>query len=107
MQRNLDANAELVAREEPIMEVDLEFHLLMASASRNPALADCMRMISSRMRKGFWKLMKGESLRVRGRPSLYLGHHRAVFEAISEQNASKAKAAVTKHLRAVSEGLEE
>ena len=34
-----------VAKGEPTMEVDPEFHLLLAAACRNPVLADCMRLI--------------------------------------------------------------
>lgn len=107
MKRVLDLMEQQVANGEPTMEVDLEFHLLLAAACGNPVLADCMRLISGRMRKRFWQAMKGDSLSVRGRPAVYLGHHRKVLEAIDEQDAPRAEAAMLEHLEAVEVGLEE
>ena len=106
MKRVLDLMEQQVEKGEPTMEVDLEFHLLLTAACRNPVLADCMRLISGRMRKRFWQAMKADSLSVRGRPTVYLGHHRKIFQAIDEQNASKAEAAMLEHLEAVEDGLE-
>ena len=106
MKRVVNSMEQQVAKGEPTMEVDLEFHLLLAAACKNPVLADCMRLISSRMQKRFWQIMKADSLSVPGRPATYLGHHRKVLEAIDEQNASKAEAAMLEHLEAVEDGLE-
>ena len=107
IKRVLDLMEQQVAKGEPTMEVHLEFHLLLAAACRNPVLADCMRLISGRMRKRFWQIMKADSLSRRGRPAVYLGHHRKVLKAIDEQNAPKAKTAMVEHLEAVEDGLEE
>ena len=107
MERVLDLMEQQVAKDEPTMEVDLEFHLLLAAACENPVLADCMQLISSRMRKRLWQAMKSDSLSVHGRPAAYLGHHRKILEAIEEQNALGAEAAMLEHLEAVEDGLEE
>lgn len=107
MKQVVNSMEQQVAKGEPTMEVDLEFHLLLAAACGNPVLADCMRLISSRMQKRFWQAMKADSLSVPGRPAVYLGHHRKVLEAIEEQDASRAEAAMLEHLEAVEVGLEE
>jgi GntR family transcriptional repressor for pyruvate dehydrogenase complex len=96
-----------VAKAELTMEVDMEFHMLLATACGNPVLADCMQLISSRMGSRFWQIMKADSLNVPGRPAVYLGHHRKILKAIDEQNASRAEAAMLEHLEAVEGGLEE
>lgn len=107
MERVLDMMEQQVAQGESTMEVDLEFHLLFAAACGNPVLADCMRLISSRMKKRFWQAMKADSLSVPGRPAVYLEHHRKVLKAIDEQDGPKAEAAMLEHLEAVEVGLEE
>ena len=107
IKRVLNLMEQQVAKGVPTMEVDLEFHLLLAAACRNPVLADCMRLISSRMQKRFWQAMQADSLMVPGRSAVYLGHHRKILEAIDEQNAPKAEAAMLEHLEAVENGLEE
>ena len=107
LKRVLDLMDQQVAKHESTMEVDLEFHLLLATTCRNPVLADCVRLISSRMRKRFWHIMKEESLSISGRPAKYLGHHRKILEAVDEQNSSKAEAAMLEHLEAVEAGLAE
>ncbi len=107
LKKYLDNMEQKMARGESTMEVDLEFHLQLAAACRNPVLADCMHSLADRMHKRFWHDMKEESLSVQGRPEKYMVEHREIFEAIERGDPEAAREAMLKHLEAVEVGLGE
>jgi GntR family transcriptional repressor for pyruvate dehydrogenase complex len=105
LKKSLKQMEQRVVRGKSTMEVDIEFHLLLAAACRNPVLADCMRLLADRMGKRFWHDMKEESLSVGGRSETYLRHHREIFAAVEQGRSQKAEAAMLRHLEAVEAGL--
>jgi len=92
---------------EAVLEADLDFHLRVARACRNPLLLDCMRIIADRMHNRFWRVVKGETLHDARRSLQYLEHHRRILEAIEKRDGPGAQRAIGEHLEAVERGLEQ
>ena len=107
LRNSLKQMEQQIGEPEASLEVDLEFHLLLARACRNPVLLDCMRIIADRMHNRFWRIVKGESLHDAQRSLEYLEHHRRVLEAIESRDGPGAQRATLEHLEAVERGLEQ
>lgn len=70
---------------EGCIDVDLEFHTLLAAASGNPVLADLYRAFSLRLKESFFRRFKTvESFQKTQRL------HERLLESIEERNAGKA-----------------
>jgi GntR family transcriptional repressor for pyruvate dehydrogenase complex len=73
--------------------LDLEFHLIIARASKNDLMCDLLAMIRGQLERSLLKVVA-----IPGGPALALRQHRAVFEAIRDQDAEKAKLYMTDHI---------
>ena len=80
------------------LQLDVEFHLLLARAAQNPLLTTLHTMVSewtSEVRRHSHSSREGRRISVRG--------HRAIFEAIQEHDAVAARRAMEGHLWEVRE----
>jgi GntR family transcriptional regulator, transcriptional repressor for pyruvate dehydrogenase complex len=102
---NIREQADLSTRGEDPAEVDLSFHLAVASAAHNPVLLTLVERLIEIMREGTWHQLTRRS---RGRPGgaeRYLDQHRAIVVAIDTYDPQRAGQAMRQHLYAVEAGL--
>lgn len=76
-------------------ELDLEFHLALARASKNKLLFDLITLIRGQLERGVARV-----LRTPHAVPLSVKEHRAVLEAIIQRKPERARAAVQAHLTA-------
>lgn len=76
-------------------ELDLEFHLALARASKNKLLFDLITLIRGQLERGVARV-----LRTPHAVPLSVKEHRAVLEAIIQRKPERARAAVQAHLNA-------
>jgi GntR family transcriptional repressor for pyruvate dehydrogenase complex len=80
-------------------ELDLRFHLAIASASKNEVLAELLKHI----RDGLEELIT-KSLLLPAGTELAYNQHRAILEILKQRNPSRARQAMRTHLRAFQRG---
>jgi DNA-binding FadR family transcriptional regulator len=77
--------------------VDIEFHLLIAEATRNPLVAWIYRKINDVRMHSQWNAMKSKVLTPE-RIAEYNEQHLALYEAIRARDMERAVALITNHL---------
>lgn len=78
-----------------LMELDREFHLLLASASKNFELAEIIRRLNERSLR-FWFI----SFTTPDHHHSFQRQHEALFEAVRKHDADAAEAAMRVHIEA-------
>ena len=96
-QENLDEN-NLVA----FIMADIQFHRLIANATRNRTIEILMNTITRHDFDG-WRM----ALRTKGRPLKTVAEHNKIFKAIAEGDEKKAKSSMRSHLKAAIRNLQE
>jgi len=86
---------------------DLQIHMLLASACKNPMLIDVFRLVKDRMLKRFWRVVTIEDFSTRERMVAYVAHHREILSHLQRREAAEAAAVMLRHLEAVEAALEE
>lgn len=102
--RDIDRLAEAMTRmadgsndAETFTELDEQFHLVIAEATRNPLMLWLYRQINLVRTHSQWNEMKDKIL-TPARISEYNEQHRALFDAIRARDVESAVAIVTNHL---------
>nr|WP_246206240.1 GntR family transcriptional regulator [Propylenella binzhouense] len=80
---------------EPMMLLDREFHAVLAAASRNAVLAECLGKLHERSLR-LWFI----SLDTAGHHVRVQEQHRAILEAVRRRDADAAEAAMRSHIEA-------
>lgn len=84
---------------EGFKDLDLSFHLAIASASKNDILAELLKHIREELRE-----MITKSVLLPVGMKLAYKHHRAILEVLKQRNPGKARKAMRTHLRAFQRG---
>jgi GntR family transcriptional repressor for pyruvate dehydrogenase complex len=94
MQRLLAIMDEIAGRPEEWARADVDFHMAVAVAGKNPLFPIVLRSISD-------ALMSGRLLAARlpATPGKALHHHRRIFAQLKKGSTSGARAAMERHLR--------
>jgi GntR family transcriptional repressor for pyruvate dehydrogenase complex len=89
----VQAMRDAIARDEPVLEADMQFHLAISNAAGNPLLANSLMMLRNSIRQGmlYKHLLPGISAKI-------VKAHAAVYNAITRRDASGAKKAMRTHL---------
>jgi GntR family transcriptional repressor for pyruvate dehydrogenase complex len=95
----------MLRRGEETAEVDLSFHVAIATACHNPVLAMLYDRIAEIMRQDIWLDLRRRSRALAGTPQLYLDQHKATLAAIERGDPAAATSAVEAHMHAVEERL--
>jgi len=106
LRRLVDEQTELLRRGQETAEVDLRFHVAVATACHNPVLAMLYDRIAEIMRQDIWLDLRRRSRALAGTPQLYLDQHRATLEAIERGDPAAASQAVDAHIHTVEDRLE-
>jgi len=80
---------------EGFQELDVEFHLTIATCSKNQVLAQLLRTIRDLVQELIIKTQQ-----IPGAPELAYAQHRAILEALKQHKLRKARSAMRTHLRA-------
>lgn len=99
---NLRRTEEAVARSAPIVELDIEFHRLIADSSGNRAL-ELARDPISRL---FYPAAQRVTTKVPIAASRVVGAHKAIVQAIVTRDAPGAESWMSKHIVDFRQGLE-
>ena len=101
-ENDLEALQELVTKMEKSVdnpkrfaELDLQFHLAMARASKNKLLFDLITLIRGQLERGVARVLQTPHA-----IPLSVKEHRAVLEAIIQRKPKRARAAMNAHLNA-------
>jgi GntR family transcriptional repressor for pyruvate dehydrogenase complex len=86
-------------RRQDFLDLDLQFHFLIAEHSQNKVLAHLLRTIRRLLREVIEK-----SQQLPGSLELALEQHRKILDPIQEHNPQKARAAMREHLRTFERG---
>jgi GntR family transcriptional regulator, transcriptional repressor for pyruvate dehydrogenase complex len=105
LRRLLEEQEDLLRRGEETAEVDLNFHVTVASACRNPVLLLLYDRIAEIMRQDIWLDLRRRSRGSAGTPERYLKQHRATLAAIERGDAAAAARSVQAHIHTVEERL--
>jgi GntR family transcriptional repressor for pyruvate dehydrogenase complex len=105
LRRLVAEQQELLRRGEETAEVDLSFHVAVASACRNPVLLMLYDRIAEIMRQDIWLDLRRRSRELAGTPQLYLDQHRATLAAIERGDSAAASRSVDAHMQTVEERL--
>jgi GntR family transcriptional regulator, transcriptional repressor for pyruvate dehydrogenase complex len=84
---------------EGFKDLDLSFHLAIASGSKNEILTELLKHI----REGLHEMI-AKSLLLPAGMELAYKHHRAILEALKQRHSGKARKAMRTHLRAFQRG---
>lgn len=84
-----------IARDEPVLDADMQFHLAISNAAANPLLTNSLMMLRNSIRQGmlYKHLLPGISPKI-------VKAHAAVFNAIKRRDVEGAKKAMKDHLLA-------
>lgn len=85
------------------VDADIDFHLSIALASRNPLLIRLFEEVIDRMRQRVW--LKAAFPIVAKRASQYQAQHHSIYEAISNKEATRAQKVMADHLRKIRANL--
>jgi len=77
--------------------LDQQFHMKIAEATRNPLMIDIYRRINHVRGHDQWKVFKIQTL-TEGRIAEYNEHHRDIYETLQARDTERALAAVNNHL---------
>ncbi len=105
LRKLVEAQDELLQRDEETAEVDLAFHMAVADACHNPVLVLLYDRIAEIMRQDVWLDLRRRSRTRAGTPQLYLDQHRATLGAIERGDAAAASQSVDAHMRTVEDRL--
>jgi GntR family transcriptional repressor for pyruvate dehydrogenase complex len=86
-------------------DVDMDFHLGIASASNNPVLHLLVERLVAIMRQATWRELKYRSNQRGGTFELFLAQHKAILEAIEAREPERAAAEMLQHLKSIEVGL--
>jgi GntR family transcriptional regulator, transcriptional repressor for pyruvate dehydrogenase complex len=78
--------------------LDLEFHLIIAEASKNTLMYDLLMMIRNQLEHGLMRVVS-----LPGGTDLAYKQHRGIFEAIRRRDQDKAKSQMQTHIQAALE----
>ena len=83
-----------IARDEPVLEADMQFHLAISNAAGNPLLTNSLVMLRNAIRQGmlYKHLLPGISPKI-------VRAHAAIYNAIKRRDVQGAKKAMRDHLR--------
>jgi len=101
----VDHNAILIAEGADPTEPDLEFHLVIAAATRNAVLEALLHQIVDIMRQRFWRELKRDSVRYPGERERYLNQHRAILKKIESRDAAGASRLMKRHIDDIERSL--
>lgn len=89
----VQAMRDAIARDEPVLEADMQFHLSISNAAGNPLLTNSLVMLRNSIRQGmlYKHLLPGISPKI-------VKAHAAIYNAIKRRNAAGAKRAMRDHL---------
>ena len=89
----VQAMRDAIARDEPVLEADMQFHMAISNAAGNPLLASSLLMLRNLMRQGmlYKHLLPGIS------PTI-VKFHAAIYNAIKQKNPTAAKKAMKEHM---------
>jgi GntR family transcriptional repressor for pyruvate dehydrogenase complex len=99
------AQRELLSRGEETADVDLSFHVAVATASHNPVLLMLYDRIAEIMRQDIWLDLRRRSRALAGTPELYLHQHDSTLAAIEAGDSRAASRSVDAHMRTVEQRL--
>jgi GntR family transcriptional regulator, transcriptional repressor for pyruvate dehydrogenase complex len=85
--------------------VDLEFHVSLAAATRNPVLLLSIQQIADLMRQGTWQSFKHRATERGGLAVLFLNEHREILAMVARRDPRAAETAMRSHLDSVEKGL--
>ena len=94
MRASLEAMDRVSGDEAAFVDLDVEFHRVIAAAARNTALADVLSNITSLLR-----VWMARSLRAAGETTSSHGEHVAVVDAIASRDRRAAESAMRQHMR--------
>lgn len=94
MRASLEAMERASGDEAAFVDLDVEFHRVIAAAARNTALADVLSNITSLLR-----VWMARSLRAAGETTSSHGEHVAVVDAIASRDRRAAESAMRQHMR--------
>lgn len=86
-------------------DVDLEFHLVIGRAARNPVLSGLLENIVEVMRQSFWSDLKRRSVRYPGERDRYLNQHRAILRRIEARDPAGAARLMRQHVDSIEKSL--
>lgn len=95
--QNLEALVEQIGRstnDEESLELDLQFHLAIATYSRSKILAQFLRAI-----RGLLQEVIRKSANLPSDRELTYGQHKNILQALKERSSRKARSAMREHLR--------
>lgn len=101
----IDQQAVLLQQGEETAEVDLSFHVAVASACHNPVLLMLYDRIAEIMRQDIWLDLRRRSRAMPGTAEMYLDQHRATLSAIERGDSAAASRSVDAHMHTVEERL--
>lgn len=101
----IDQQVALLQEGEETAEVDLAFHVAVASACHNPVLLMLYDRIAEIMRQDMWLELRRRSRAMPGTAEMYLDQHRATLSAIERGDSAAASRSVDAHMHTVEERL--
>lgn len=105
LRKSVHDQRRLVKRGEDPDDVDREFHIAVAVASRNPILSLLFERVSVIMHQRTWTELKHTSRSRGDHQELYLSQHEVILSAIERGDSAAAAGAMSEHLDSVEEGL--
>jgi GntR family transcriptional regulator, uxu operon transcriptional repressor len=105
LRQAVDQFQEEIERERYDGQADRSFHLTLARASGNTVFTDLVASLWDLQNEQFFNRLDVVSGHQRERLHRYLDEHRAMFDALSARDTSRARAAMRQHLEGVNRDL--
>jgi len=97
----LDKIKERIKREEKWLDLDFQFHLLLAESTHNSILTQLLNYLLNLDKMKVWELVTAIILAKPGQSQIYFDEHISIYNAIKGKNPEKALVAMMKHLKRV------
>lgn len=96
--KNLGEHRDALEHGGEFEEIDMAFHVAVATATQNPVLLGLIEHIVEVMRQATWRDLKHRARSHANGALRYLEHHEAILDAIDGQDPTAAFSAMSKHL---------
>jgi DNA-binding FadR family transcriptional regulator len=90
-----------VGRPELHARTDIGFHLALVRACPNPFLAQTAEALISRTEGQLWRTIRDQAWEQGDLPRIWVGHHKALVDAIERRDPEDAAARIRGHLASV------
>ena len=88
------------------LEMDYEFHLMLAKSTKNALLVEQLQRLLEIMRRQLWRSIKEKCLSSPGHMDEIVEEHKRILASVTSQDEAKAVSEIKRHFKGIMQRLE-